>query len=334
MSLNPLIFNCWCSVCVPLLLPELRCTLSLLRCLLEDCSVAPVAATVLSLALAALWLLVPGCLRQLLLLRGRRWRCGWVVQNLLHDPQHLRRCHGVVRLPEQRAQLQRGTLVIYSHLHQTANTTRSRSVAPTCALPHVAATAVSLPPPRALAPDAAVTVLPLSHSAALFLLTHLLARALRGLCCICCPTFSYLTAPPVMQWRTSPPALDGHHAGRFSSSAALTRPASYEVDAARAPLLLPSSVPWLLYFTFRRCSYTHVNSSISHNVLPFIRCSARFRSPGARCICMCALPDFVTRNHKYFNMSVFPRPLLDAIAFATWEPVLSLTCEFSPSPHY
>ena len=47
---------------------------------------------------------------------------------------------------------------------------------PPCALPHVAVTAVSLPPPRALAPDAAVTVLRLSHSAAagLFLLTHLL----------------------------------------------------------------------------------------------------------------------------------------------------------------
>ena len=51
----------------------------------EDCSVAPVAATVLSLALAALWLLVPDCLRQLLLLHGRGCRCPClVVQNLLH----------------------------------------------------------------------------------------------------------------------------------------------------------------------------------------------------------------------------------------------------------
>ena len=63
-------------------------------------------------------------------LRGRRCRCGClVVQNLLHDPQHLCRCHGVVRLPEQRAQLPCGTLVIYSHLRQVASKTKSRSVA-------------------------------------------------------------------------------------------------------------------------------------------------------------------------------------------------------------
>ena len=68
-----------------------------------------------------------------------------------------------------------------------------------------------------------------------FLLTHQLLRALRGLCCICCPTFSFVTAPPVMLWR--------HHAG---PSATLTRPASYKVHAARAPLLSPSSIPWLI----------------------------------------------------------------------------------------
>ena len=81
MLLNPLMFNCRCSVCVPLLLPELVCTLSLQRFLLEDCSTAPAAATVLSLALAALLELVPDCLRQLFLLRGRLCL---VVQILLH----------------------------------------------------------------------------------------------------------------------------------------------------------------------------------------------------------------------------------------------------------
>ena len=73
MFLNPLIFTCWCSVCVPFLLPLLRCNLSLLRYLLEDCCSASAAASVLSLALAALLVLVSDCLRQLLLLlRGRR----------------------------------------------------------------------------------------------------------------------------------------------------------------------------------------------------------------------------------------------------------------------
>ena len=108
---------------------ELGCTLSLLRHLLEDCSVAPVAATVLSLALAALWLLVPDCLRQLLLLHGRRLLLRLPGGPKFTAPQHLCRCHGVVRLPEQRAQLPCGTLAFYSHRHQVANTTRSRSIA-------------------------------------------------------------------------------------------------------------------------------------------------------------------------------------------------------------
>ena len=241
-------------------------------------------------------------------------------------PQHLCRCHGVVRLPEQRAQPPCETLAFYSHRHQVANTTRSRSIAcahivmwttsecggvlvrcvikPCCtlesltlhhcaspptrpivllrvrvlltraptpstrpttprhALSRIAATAVPLPPPRALAPDAAVTVLSLSHSAAacLFLLTHQLLRALRGLCCICCPTFSFVTAPPLMLWR--------HSAG---PSATLTRPASYKVHAAKAPLFFPSSISWLFFFTFIGAPTTHVNSSISHNVFPFVR---------------------------------------------------------------
>ena len=274
MLLNPLMFNCWCSVSVPLLLPELRCTLSLLRYLLEDCSIAPAAPSVLSLALAALLLLVPDCLRQLLLLRGRGCRCGCLmVQNLLHDPQHLCRCHGVVRLPEPRAQLpmwnalylqpptssgqhhkitvgrtcthrdvenvevwrSAGALCHQTLLHVRKSHCLTPLLPPTCALPHVAAIAVCLPPPRALAPSAAVTVLRLSHSASasLFLLTHLLSRVLRGLCCVSCPTFSFLTAPPLRR----------HHAG---PSAALARPASCEVDAARAPFLSPSSTPWLL----------------------------------------------------------------------------------------
>ena len=227
-------------------------------------------------------------------------------------PQHLCRCHGVVRLPQLRAQLPCGTPFIYSHKHQVANTTRSRSIArahivmwtisecggvlvrcvikPCCTLesltlhhcaspptrpivllrvrvlltraptPSTRPTTPLLPPPRALAPGAAVTVLRLPHSAALFLLTYLLHRVLRGLCCICCPTFSFVTAPPVMLWR--------HHAG---PSATLTRPASYKVHVAKAPLLFPSSISWLFFFTFIGAPTTHVNSSISHNVFPFVR---------------------------------------------------------------
>ena len=224
MLLNPLIFNCWCSVCVPLPLPALVCTLSLQRFLLEDCSTAPAAATVLSLALAALLVLVPDCLRQLLLLRGRLCL---VVQILLHLNicavamgsyvcqssvlcYHVKRSFSGIstagcqhdKITVDRRCTHRdmdnigvwrgvGALCQQTLLHSrkshsaslciTANAANRR---PSCSSAvdkssrlhqlvrrhhcfrrlHVAATAVSLPQPRALAPSAAVTVLPLSLS--------------------------------------------------------------------------------------------------------------------------------------------------------------------------
>ena len=303
------------------------------------------------LRLLRFWLLVPDCLRQLLLLHGRGCRCRClVVQVILHlnicavalasyvcQNSVLTYCvkrsfswipiaggeHHKITVRRKRSNRDVDNIGVWrgagglchqtllharkSHSASLCITANAANRPPSCscvdksthsinscddttasALPRVAATAVSLPPPRALAPDAAVTVLPLSHSAALFLLTHLLPRALRGLCCICCPTFSFVTAPPVMLWR--------HHAG---PSATLTRPASYKVHAATAPLLFPSSISWLFFFTFTGARTTHVNLSISHNVLPFVRWAARFHSQGTRCLN--TLPDFANRNHRYYS---------------------------------
>ena len=77
-----------------------------------------------------------------------------------------------------------------------------------------------------------------------FLLTHLLLRALRGLCCICCPTFSFVTAPPVMLWR--------HHAG---PSATLTRPASYRSSRREGSAALAKFDPLVDIVHLHWCSY-------------------------------------------------------------------------------
>ena len=136
--------------------------------------------------------------------------------------------------------------------------------------------------------------------------------ALRGLCCIWCPTFSHLTAPPVTLSRTSPPALVGHHAGRFSSSAALTGSA---LLAKFDPLvvIVHLSLVLQLCMSIRRCLSTNDPPAF----VPWLLASKiLFLKPSP--------------NILQFNMSVYPRPLLDAIAFVTLEPVHTLACEFSP----
>ena len=227
-------------------------------------------------------------------------------------PQHLCRCHGVVRLPQQRAELPCGMLVFYSSKHQVANTTRSRSIArahivmwttsecggvlvrcvikPSCTLESLTLHHCASPPTRPIVllrvrvlmikatefiyscddTTAAADMrsaacccyrcvasaatrsgarcrchsAALSHSAALFLLTHLLPRALRGLCCICCPTFSYLTAPPVI--------LRRHHAG---PSATLTRPASYRSSRREGSAALSKFDLLVVFLHLHWCSY-------------------------------------------------------------------------------
>ena len=129
MLSNPIMFNWWCSVCVQHLQPRVRvhfvaAALPVGRLLHRFCScngavrcaccafAAGARLTALTVAAARPRLSLP-------LSGGPKFTA----------PQHLCRCHGVVRLPQLRAELPCGRLVFYSHKHQVANTTRSRSIA-------------------------------------------------------------------------------------------------------------------------------------------------------------------------------------------------------------
>ena len=184
---------------------------------------------------------------------------------------------------------------------------------PICAVPQITATTVSLPPPRALAQCRC-------HCAAAVSLSSCRSVSADPSASPCTPCIVLHLLPDLF-------VLD-----RASSDAVAHQSPCARRTPHRTLQFLRGS-HWLRCSCQVRspCCYsspfigaptTHVNSSISRNVFPFVKCSARFRSPVTRFIY--TRLDIVTRNHTYFSMSIFPKPLHDAIAFVGTRPYSGL----------
>ena len=243
-----------------------------------------------------------------------------------------------------------GTLFIYSHLHQVANTTRSRLVAcahivmwtTSCTFESLTLHHCASPPTQPIVlihvcvslleatdfsnPSDDTTASADMRSPAYCCYRCVASAATRsGAGCrshsaaavsLCRSVSADPSASPCTPWIVLHLLPDLFVLDRVSSNAIANSPLR-STDTTRDGSVPPrlSHVPPRAKLTPRGlrssrqvrprgcCSSpsptTHVHSSISHNVLPFIRCSAKFRSPGTRCIK--TLPDFVTRNHSYFS---------------------------------
>ena len=199
---------------------------------------------------------------------------------------------------------------------------------PTCTLPHTAASTVLLPSPSA--------------AAALLLLAHLHLGASQN-CCDCRQPCAYQMSNFTRERASNIgkavqfPSACRTPRGTCSSLTALARPTSCQIDAARAPLLLPL-LPWLFVPLIADAN----RHSPSHSSDQLVTCRVTF-SP-IRQIIRQVLLFLTSASSSFFltwssleatSISVqfvvsCPRPLQDAIALAALGSVHTLTRELSP----